>query len=80
MCVCVCVCVALVIQHALRMRHIANCCLLPRPAIFLHIINGTIVEIKLLNVKCMFRYSLHVSSEILLIFRRNERNMKDIYM
>jgi hypothetical protein len=36
----VCVCVALVIQHAMRMRHIFNCCLL-RSTIFFHIISYT---------------------------------------
>ena len=38
MCVCVCVCVALVIQHAMHMRHIAICAL-PRSTIVFHIIS-----------------------------------------
>jgi len=54
-----CVSVALDIQHAMHMRHTVICCL-PGFTVFFYIIskNGTILENKLLNIKCVFRVSL----------------------
>ena len=40
-----------------------------------YLINGTIFEKQLLNIRCLFRFSLQTLSEIFLILRRNERNM-----
>ena len=46
-----------------------------------YLINGTIFgKKKLLNTKCVFRFSLHLLSEKFLIPRRNERDMiKNVY-
>ena len=72
-----CVSVALVIQHAMRMRHIVHL----RPASFYNIffphylINDAIFGEKLLNTKCVFGFSLQILSETLLILRRNERDV-----
>jgi len=52
-----CVFVAIVIQHAMRMRHIIICGLAPLQYFFPHyLINDTIFgkEKKLLNTKCVF--------------------------
>ena len=80
MCVCVCVnvsacaCtrVALLIQHAPRIRHIVR---LSRSNIFFDIIsNGTIFGKSLLNVKCVFWFSLQLLSKtcpILIIIQRD---------
>jgi len=52
LCVCVCVFVALGIQHAMRMRHIANCNLPRSKIIFPHYLtNGTIFEKKVTEHK-----------------------------
>jgi hypothetical protein len=49
--------VALVIQHAVRMRHIAVCGLSGSSIFFPHYLtNGTIFEIDLLNIKCVFGF------------------------
>ena len=71
-----CVFVALVIQRAMRMRHIAICGL-PRSTVFSprYLINGRIFGKKLLNTKCVFWFSLEILSEIFLILRRNERDL-----
>jgi len=68
--------VALVIQHAMRMRHV----ILSSVAIFFHIIsfNSTIFRKNLMNTKCMFCFSLQLLSETFLILRISERNI--IYM
>ena len=52
---CVCVCVALVIQHAMRMRHILICGLFGSTILFPHhLMNGTIFGEQLLNKTYMF--------------------------
>jgi hypothetical protein len=68
-----CVSVVLVIQHALRMRRIilssVSCPALQH--VFPHyLINGTVLEKKLLNTKCVFWFSLQLLSETFLILRR----------
>jgi hypothetical protein len=40
-----------------------------------YLINSTIFEKKLLNIKCVFGVSLKLSSETFLILRRTERDM-----
>ena len=70
--------VYLVIQHAMRMRHIIIYCLPRTTILFSHcLIKGTIFEKKkkLLNTKCLFRFSLRFLSEIFLILRRAERDV-----
>jgi hypothetical protein len=70
-----CVFVVLGIQHAVRM-HLGPA---PLHNIFPHyLIKGTIFEKKrkLLNIKCVFRVSLQLSSETCIILRRIQRDMK----
>jgi len=67
------------IQHEMRMRYIVICGL---PNIFPHyLINGRIFEKKkLLNIKCVFLFSLQRLSETFLILRGNERDIiKSVY-
>jgi hypothetical protein len=40
-----------------------------------YLINGTYIETKLLNTKCVFLVSLQLLSETFLILRRTERDM-----
>ena len=78
---CQCVSVAIVMQHAMRMRHTVVCGL-PRSTIFFphYLINGTIFEKKLLNTKCVFWFSLQLLYVTFLILRRTERDMiKTVY-
>ena len=77
--------VALGIQHAVRMRHIAICGLPPSTIIF-HIFLLTarfskkIKNKKLLNTKCVFWFSVQLSSETFLVLRRTERDViKNVY-
>ena len=60
----------------MRMRHIFICGL-SLSTIFFHIISETagFSEKKLLNTKCVFRFSLQLLSEIFLIITRTERDM-----
>jgi len=53
----------------------------PLYKIFPHyLINGRVLEKKLLNIKCLFRVSLYVLSETFFILRRNGRDMiKNVY-
>jgi len=81
-----CVLVALVIQHAMRMRHIFICGLCGFTTFFFpyYLINATIfglnVLIDVLNTKCVFWFYLQLLSETFLILRRTERDMiKNLY-
>jgi hypothetical protein len=68
--------VTLGIQHALLMRHFAICGPFPLYNVFpRYLINGTIFEKKLLNIKCVFWLSLQSLSETFLILRRTEWDM-----
>jgi hypothetical protein len=71
-----CVSVALLNQHARRMRDII---LSPMACLayltFSHVINGTILGKKLLIIKSVFRFSLHLLSETLLILRRIQQDI-----
>jgi len=70
----VCVFVTLGIQHATRVRHILVYCL-SASRILLHVFSQTarFSGKKLLNIKCVFRFSLQLLSEIFLISRRIQR-------
>jgi len=67
--------VTLGIQHALRVQHIVICGLAVTIMFTHYPTNGTIFKKKLLNIKCVFWFSLQLLSEILLILARNERDM-----
>ena len=77
-----CAYVVLVMQHAMRMRHIVICgltsCIIFFPQ---YLISGVIFEKeKVLNTKCVFLFSLQILSETLLVLRRTERDMiKNVY-
>jgi len=75
-CVCVCVCVALVIRHAMSTRHIVIHGLSDSTQFFYIISHKTrFSKKKLLNTKCVVRFSLQLYSETFLILRRNKRDM-----
>ena len=63
--------------------HVPYCHPWPAPlyCIFPHcVISDTIIENKLLNIKCVFLFSLQLLSEAFIILRRNERYMiKSVY-
>ena len=63
------------------MRHIVICGL-PGCTVFFHVISWTVRFSggKLLNTKCVFRFSLQLRSETFLIIRRNERDMIEMYV
>ena len=69
----------------MRMRVIVICGLSGSTEIFFthYLINGTILDKKkkhLLNIKCVFRFSLQLLSETFLIIRGTEREMiKNVY-
>jgi hypothetical protein len=77
---CECVFVALVIRHAKRMRHIFICGLSGCNNFF-HIISQMVrffwggVEGNLLNIKCVFWFSVQCLSETFLILRRFQRDI-----
>ena len=65
---------------SLGLQHVMRVVMLPCSAhfyyMFLHcLLNGTILEIRLLNTKCVFRFSLQLFSNNFFIPRRNEREM-----
>jgi hypothetical protein len=68
--------VALLIQRATRKLHIVTSFVTPlTPAFFRHyLINGTIFGKTLLNIKCVFWFSLHLPSETFFILRRIQRD------
>ena len=74
--------VALVTQHAMSMRHIVICELSGSKILFSphYLINGTIFGKKVLNIKCLFWFSLQIGSESFFILWRTERDMiKNVY-
>jgi hypothetical protein len=76
----VCVCS---LKYPARNAHASYCHLRPAPlySVFLHyLINGTFSEIKSLNTKYVFWFSVQFWSLIFLILRNNKRNMITIYI
>ena len=70
-----CASVALGIQHAMHMG-ISVACPAVVYSIFPHyLINGTIFEKNLLNIKCVFWFSMQLLTETFLILRSTERDM-----
>jgi hypothetical protein len=60
----------------MRMRHIVICCRPRSTKVFPHyLINGTNIEKKLLDKKCVFWISLQLLSETFFILRITERDM-----
>ena len=88
MCVCVCVCVcvgtqtlacacarvALLLQHGTRL-HTVICGLGLRHISRHYLIDGKILREKLLNVKCVFWFSLQILAKTFLILKRIQRNI-----
>ena len=71
-----CLFVALVIQHAMRLRHNVTCGPSGFTLFFPHyLINGNEFREKFLNTKCVFWFSLQRLSEICFVLRRTERDM-----
>jgi len=75
--------VALVIQHAMCMRHImllTVVCLVPQHFFPHYLTKGTSLGKGLLAIKCAFWFSLHLLSETFLIPRRTGRDvLKTVY-
>ena len=72
--------VTLVIRHAMRTRHIVICGL-PRPTIFFPrcLINGMILEKKVLNIKCVLISSMNLSDTFLIPRRTGQDMIKNVY-
>ena len=71
-----CLRVALIIQHATRKRHIVTSFVAPlAPTHFSISLNSTIFGKKLLNIKCVFWFSLQRLSKTFLILRRIQRDI-----
>ena len=67
---------ALVIQHAMDMRHVAICGLSDSTVLFLrNLLNGTTFWKMLPNLKCVFFILSTIFSQIFLILRRIKRDM-----
>jgi len=73
----VCVSVALVIQHAKCMYPIilSSVACLAVPYFYIYLTNSTIIGKKLLNIKCVFSFSLQILSKTFLILRRTEQDI-----
>jgi hypothetical protein len=72
---CGCAYVSLLIQHAIR-RHFVICGLSESTTLFRHyLINGTIFGEKVLNIKCMFWFSLQYLFETFLILSGVQRDI-----
>jgi hypothetical protein len=69
--------VALYIQHVTRVRHTVLSFVAPvaPPYILIYLVNNTIFEKKLLNIKCVFSFSLQLLFETFLILRRIQRDI-----
>jgi len=70
---CECVFIAQGIQHAIRIRHVI--CDLPCPTFFHISSKRHDFQTKLLDIKCVFRFSLQLLSEIFFILGRTARDM-----
>jgi hypothetical protein len=74
-CVCVCVCVALVIQHAMHMRHIVICGLLCSTIFFHSISNCKIFGKKVIEHKMCFDLLYNICLKHFSLLGKSERNM-----
>jgi hypothetical protein len=72
-----CAFAAFVIQHAMHMRHSVICGLSDYTNNIFHIISYTarFLRKKVINIKCVFLFSVQLLSEIFLILRRIKRDM-----